>query len=78
MKSYLSTPALSNRIEKMNEEREKCCEWSAEDEQTLAFLVELHILRLHNTHQVNEAKKIEELIYKLHDDIQDEKGLLVY
>ena len=41
------------------------------------FLVELHILRISKAHAENEAKGITETIYKIHDEMQDERGLLV-
>lgn len=77
MKSLLSTPALNEKICVMKERREKDAAWSAEDEQILAFLVELHILRISKTHADNESKGITETIYKVHDEMQDDKGLLI-
>ena len=78
MKSLLSTPALAEKICDMKDRRQEDRAWSAEDEQILAFLVELHILRISKTHAEKEAKGITETIYKLHDEMQDEKGLLVH
>lgn len=77
MGSLLSTPALNEKICEMKDRREKDRTWSAEDEQILAFLVELHILRISKSHAENEARGITETIYKIHDEMQDEKGLLI-
>lgn len=77
MGSLLSTPALNEKICEMKDRREKDRAWSAEDEQILAFLVELHILRISKAHVEKESKGITETIYKVHDDMQDEKGLLI-
>jgi len=78
MKSYTSDIELLDRIEKMKKTRkEQKLTWSAKDEQVLAFLVELHILRTAFFHSFNEAKKIAEIIANTHDAMQDEKGLLV-
>lgn len=77
MRSLLSTPALNEKICDMKDRREKDNTWSADDEQILAFLVELHILRISKAHVENEAKGITETIYKIHDEMQDERGLLV-
>jgi len=78
MKSYTSDIELLDRIEKMKRtRREQESTWSAEDEQILAFLIELHILRTTFFHSFNEAKKIAEIIANNHDTMQDEKGLLV-
>ena len=77
MRSLLSTPALNEKICDMKERREKDNAWSAEDEQILAFLVELHILRISKAHAENEAKRITETIYRVHDEMQDERGLLI-
>lgn len=78
MKSYTETTALVEKIDEMKMRREEQANWSAEDEQMLAFLVELHILRITLIHSINENNKIVELITNLQDDMQDEKGLLVY
>lgn len=77
MKSLLTTTALNEKICDMKERREKDAAWSAEDEQILAFLVELHILRISKAHAEKESKGITETIYKVHDGMQDEKGLLI-
>jgi len=78
MKSYTSDIELLNRIEKMKRiRRGQESTWSAGDEQILAFLVELHILRTTFFHSINEAKKIAEIIANTNDAMQDEKGLLV-
>ena len=77
MGSLLSTPALNEKICEMKDRREKDRTWSAEDEQILAFLVELHIQRISKSHAENEARGITETIYKIHDEMQDEKGLLI-
>lgn len=77
MKSLLATPALNEKICDMKDRRQKDKTWSAEDEQILAFLVELHILRISKNHVEKEAKGITETIYKIHDGMQDEKGLLI-
>lgn len=78
MKSYTSDIELLDRIEKMKKCRKEQETWDADDEQVLAFLVELHILRITFFHSFNESKKIAEIISKLHDEMQDEKGMLVY
>ena len=77
MKSLLSTPALAEKISDMKDRRQENKTWSAEDEQILAFLIELHILRISKTHAEKEAKGITATIYKIHDEMQDERGLLV-
>lgn len=77
MKSLLSTPALAEKISDMKDRRQEDKAWSAEDEQILAFLVELHILRISKAHADNESKGITETIYKVHDEMQDERGLLI-
>lgn len=77
MRSLLSTPALNEKICDMKDRRENDDTWSAEDEQILAFLVELHILRISKIHADSESKGITEIIYKLHDEMQDERGLLI-
>ena len=77
MKSLLSTPALAEKICDMKDRRAKANTWSADDEQILAFLVELHILRISKAHADSESKGITEIIYKLHDEMQDERGLLI-
>ena len=50
MKLLLSTPALAEKISDMKDRRQENKTWSAEDEQILAFLIELHILRMSKTH----------------------------
>ena len=55
MKSLLSTPALAEKICDMKDRREKANTWSADDEQILAFLVEL--LRLMQTANQRESQK---------------------
>lgn len=77
MKSYTDTIALAEKIEQMKKRRSEQEEWSADDEQILAFLVELQILRISFMHTFNESKKIIETISNIMDDMQDEKGLLV-
>lgn len=77
MKSLLSTPALAEKISDMKDRRQENKTWSAEDEQILAFLIELHILRISKIHAEKEAKGITETIYKIHDEMQDERNLLV-
>ena len=74
MKSLLSTPALAEKICDMKDRREKANTWSADDEQILAFLVELHILRISKAHADSEEKGITEIIYKLHEVMPDERG----
>jgi len=77
MKSYTTTEALVDKIEAMKGQRKEEGDWSADNEQTLAFLIELHILRTTFFHTFNESKKITEIISDLQDEMQDEKGLLV-
>lgn len=76
MKSLLSTPALREKITEMKERREKNG-WTAEDEQMLAFLLELLALRLFiHSVKMKADEKLSE-IYRLHDKMQDEKDLLI-
>lgn len=76
MKSLLSTPALREKITEMKERREKNG-WTAEDEQMLAFLLELLELRLFiHSVKMKADEKLSE-IYRLHDKMQDEKDLLI-
>ena len=77
MKCYTTTEALWDRIKQMETLREQQ-DWSKEDEQIYAFLIELHTLRITFMHTYNEFKGIAETISNLHDELQDEKGMLVY
>ena len=76
MKSLLSTPALREKITEMKEQREKDG-WTAEDEQILAFLLELLELRLFFDSVRMKADEKQSEIYRLHDKMQDEKNLLI-
>ena len=78
MKSYTTTEALLEKIEQLKKDRKTQASWTHTDEQMLAFLTELHILRTTFMHTCYEYQGIADIISKLHDDMQDEKGLLVY
>ncbi len=77
MESYTETTALVNKIEEMKKDRKEQETWDADDEQILAFLVELYILRTSFIHTFDESKKIAGIISNIQDKMQDEKGLLV-
>ena len=76
MKSLLSTSALREKITAMKEQREKGG-WTAENEQILAFLLELLELRLFFHSARMNADEEQSKIYRLHDKMQDEKNLLI-
>ena len=75
MNSLLSTPSLREKITDMKEKRETD-NWTSEDEQILAFLLELLTLRGARHDLEMNLKKITDDVYKMHGKMQDEKKLL--
>ena len=76
LKASIETPALIELIEEKKKQRLEDENWTKEEEQILAFLVELYFLRTSFIHAFKETKDTLDLVLKLQNDMKKEKGLI--
>ena len=76
LKASIETPALIELIEEKKKQRVEDENWTKEEEQILAFLVELYFLRTSFIHAFKETKDTLDLVLKLQNEMKKEKGLL--
>lgn len=76
LKASIETPALIELIEEKKKQRVEDENWTKEEEQILAFLVELYILRTSFLHAFKETKDTLDLVLKLQSEMKKEKELI--
>ena len=76
LKASIETPALIELIEEKKKQRLEDENWTKEEEQILAFLVELYILRTSFLHAFKETKDTLDLVLKLQSEMKKEKELI--
>lgn len=76
LKASIETPALVTLIEDKKKQRLEDENWTEEEEQILAFLVELYILRTSFLHAFKETKDTLDLVLKLQSEMKKEKELI--
>jgi hypothetical protein len=77
LKNYTSDKELKSLIESMKEKRNQDT-WEPQNEQMLMFLMELQIRRQSDVSMKISCESRDSYISKLHDELQDEKGMLTY
>lgn len=76
LKASIETPALIELIEEKKKQRLEDENWTKEEEQILAFLVELYFLRTSFIHTFKETKDTLDLVLKLQSEMKEEKELI--
>lgn len=78
MKCFTTDIALNNMITAMVEQREIQDSWGVMDEQILLFLRELRVRRSRDNNIANELRMTDSICSSIHDEMQDQRELLVY